>query len=255
MNNTSQTLGRAVSGLFRSLAQFASTLADSFDTVVDFATVRVFGLPFIVLGYRGTGKTTLIARLRKNLADLEGWDPNPTAAGGDPVPAFSAAVGADGAGMKLKPRRDVGGEYAMWEADWIALFRETKPRGIIFLIDHTNPYQHKDALNFVLQMLDEEAAVRRPLKAFLLLANKADLWPQEVTLDALLEEYRNEIRRLKSQSERLGYECLVRQSSLLTGEGIDEALVTFFDAVRPRPQQDEGEEAAPPARSNGRRRR
>ena len=253
MSTTAQTVGRVVSGLFRSLAQLARTLADSFDTVVDFAAVRVFGLPFIVLGYRGTGKPTLIARLRKNLAALEGWDPDPTAAGGDPVRAFSAAVGADGAGVKLKPRRDVGGEYAMWETDWIALFREAKPRGIIFLIDHTNPYQHKDALNFVLQMLDEEAAVRRPHKAFLLLVNKADLWQEEIALDALLEEYRNEIRRLKSQSERLGYECLVRQSSLLTGEGIDEALVAFFDAVRPRSQQEE--DAEPPARANGRQRR
>jgi hypothetical protein len=35
--------------------------------------------------------------------------------------------------IRLKPTRDVGGEYEMWETDWVELFRETKPRGIIFL--------------------------------------------------------------------------------------------------------------------------
>ncbi len=235
MTQTVRTVGQAVGGVFRALSRAARALADSLDTVVDFAYVKVFGLPFIVLGYRGTGKTTLLARLRRQIDDVESFDPDPTAAGGDPVAPFGAAVGAEGETMRVKPRRDVGGEYAMWEADWLELFREAKPRGIIFLIDHTHTFQHKDALNFVLQMLDEEAQGRPPLKSFLLLVNKSDLWAGEQTMDAILDDYRNELRRLKSQSERLGYTYAIHDSSLLTGDGVDPALAQFFDSVRPRP--------------------
>lgn len=237
MSTTGQNVGRAISGIFKTLSNITRGLANALDTAVDFAYVKVFGLPFIVLGYRGTGKTTLLAHLRDQIDDIEEFDPDPTAAGGDPVPTFNAPVGANGSGVKVKPRRDVGGEYSMWETDWLSLYREAKPRGIIYLIDHTNVYQHKDGLNYVLQMLDDEQD-RKPLKVFLLLVNKADLWGSERTEDEILDDYRNEIRRLKSQSERLGYQYMIRSSSALTGEGLDEALVAFFDAVRPRSQQD-----------------
>lgn len=240
MSTTAHNVGRAVSGIFKALSQITRGLADALDTAVDFAYVRVFGVPFIVLGYRGTGKTTLLARLRDRIEDIEDFDPEPTAAGGDPLPTFTAPVGANGGGIKVKPRRDVGGEYSMWDTDWLTLYREARPRGIIYLIDHTNVYQHKDGLNYVLQMLDEERE-RRPLKIFMLLVNKSDLWAEETTLEELLDDYRNELRRLKSQSERLGYRYLIRSSSALTGEGLDAALVDFFDAVRPRSQRDGGD--------------
>lgn len=235
---TAQSVGRAISGFFKALSQITRGLANALDTAVDFAYVKVFGLPFIVLGYRGTGKTTLLARLRDQIKDVEEFDPDPTAAGGDPVPSFRAPVGANGSGVKVKPRRDVGGEYSMWDTDWLSLYREAKPRGIIYLIDHTNVYQHKDGLNYVLQMLDEEQG-RQPLKVLLLLVNKYDIWADQMSLDDILDDYRNELRRLKSQSERLGYTYMIRTSSALTGEGLDRAMMDFFDEVRPRSQQDQ----------------
>jgi len=240
MGTTAQNVGRAVSGVFKTLSQITRGLANALDTAVDFAYVRVFGLPFIVLGYRGTGKTTLLARLRDQIADIEEFDPDPTAAGGDPVPAFRAPVGANGGSVRVKPRRDVGGEYSMWETDWLTLYREAKPRGIIYLIDHTNVFQHKDGLNYVLQMLDEERA-QKPIKVFLLLVNKSDLWQDEMTMDEILEDYRNEVRRLKSQAERLRYDYMIRESSALTGDSLNTALTDFFDAVRPRSQQKRAE--------------
>jgi hypothetical protein len=249
VSTATRNVGQAIAGIFRGVAKVARGIADSLDTVVDFAYVRVFGLPFIVLGYRGAGKTTLLAHLRDRIDDFDGWDPDPTAAGGDPLGAFGAPVGSDGGKMRVKPRRDVGGEYAMWETDWRDLYREARPRGIIFMIDHTQPYQHKDALNYVLQLLDEEG--QRPLKVFLLLVNKSDLWAEETTLDTLLDDYRNELRRLKSQSERLGYEYMIRQTSLLTGEGVDDAMAAFFDKVRPRAQMEEVDDN--PIPHNGKR--
>ncbi len=210
-----------------------SSVHEGVNSVVDFAYVRVLGLPFIVLGYRQAGKTTLIEWLKHDTSYLDEFDPDPTAAGGDPVTVFTSQIGDEN--MRLKPRRDVGGEYAMWETDWVDLFQQAKPRGIIFMVDHTNTFQHKDALNFVLQMIDEEHEARQNLKFFLLLANKSDLWGAETTLGDIVEEFRNETRRLKSQSERLDYTYLVASTSLKTGAGISDSMATFFNAIRPRP--------------------
>ncbi len=212
-----------------------SSVSGSANALVDFAYVRVLGLPFIVLGYRQSGKTTLLEWLRRDTAYLADFDPEPTAAGGDPVPVFGSNIGSQH--MRLKPGRDVGGEYAMWETDWLDLFRHARPRGIVFMMDHTNPPQHKDALNFVLQMIDEEPAAAKNLKMFLLVINKADLWGSEKTLGDLLDEYRNETRRLKSQSERLGYAYMIAATSLVTGAGVSEAMTRFFNAIRPKPKK------------------
>jgi len=239
MASTTRTIGNVLGGIFRAISSFTRGVADAFDTVVDFAAVRVFGLPFIVLGYRQTGKTTLLEWLRSDLLPDEDFQPDPTAAGGDPVPAFMADIAPNGSGMKLKPKRDVGGEYSMWETDWVDLFQQSKPRGIVFMIDHTNPYQHKDAFNFVLQMLDDEESTRRHLHYFLLLINKSDLWEDEdLDFEAILDLYRNEVRRLKSQAARLGYEYHIASSSLVEGPGPRETLTDFFDAIRPKPVGD-----------------
>ena len=85
MSTTQSTLSRVVSGFLKSIARLTRSISDSLDSVVDFAYARVFGLPFIVLGYRQTGKTTLLERLQNDLTLLEAFAPEPTAAGGDPV--------------------------------------------------------------------------------------------------------------------------------------------------------------------------
>jgi GTPase SAR1 family protein len=236
MGTSAPSLGKVISNILKAVANFTRAVGDSLDTVVDFAYVKVFGLPFIVLGYRQTGKTTLIEWLRQDLERLEEFNPEPTAAGGESVAPFTTRIGPDGTGLRVKARRDVGGEYAMWDTDWVDLFQQTRPRGIIFLIDHTNVYQHKDALNFVLQMLDDEESARRHVKTFMLLVNKMDLWEDETSEVDILDRFRNEVRRLKSQSERLGYRYTIHSTSLLNGAGVEEAMAEFFNVIRPRPQ-------------------
>lgn len=226
------TLGSFLTGVLKSLARLTRSISDSLDRVIDFAYVKVLGLPFVVLGYRQTGKTTLLEWLRHDTGYLDDFEPEPTAAGGEAVAPFTVNMG-DG-GMRLRPKRDVGGEYSMWETDWVDLFRQTRPRGIIYLIDHTNTYQHKDALNFVLQLIDDEEIARKDLKTFLLLVNKQDLWGKDKSLDMILDDFRNETRRLKSQSERLGYRYIIYPTSLVSGEGINQAMRAFFNAIRPR---------------------
>jgi translation elongation factor EF-1alpha len=125
----------------------------------------------------------------------------------------------------------------MWETDWVELLRETKPRGIIFMMDHNHPYHHKDALNFVMQLIEEEAVATQNLQHIMVMVNKSDLWADDMTLDELLDDYRNEVRRLKSQAERVGYTYTIMPTSLMTGENIEAALSTFFNAIRPRAER------------------
>jgi hypothetical protein len=213
---------------------FIDNLSRNADRVYDFVYVKVFGLPFIVLGARQTGKTTLIEWLRRNVQVLGTFEPAPTAPGGDAVGTFSSQIGSEH--IRLKPTRDVGGEYEMWETDWLELFRETRPRGIIFMIDHTDLLNHKDALNFVMNMIEEEMDAKRNLKAFLLLVNKSDLWQSQTSLDKLMLNYGNEVKRLRNQAERLGYKTWIQSTSVTTGIGVDDAMRTFFNAIRPSPK-------------------
>jgi hypothetical protein len=220
-------------GLVRGIVNLIpEPVTDSFNSVVDFAYVRFLGLPFIVLGYRQTGKTTLLEWLRTNYKPRKSFEPEPTAAGGNSVRTFTARAGDER--MRVKARRDVGGEYSMWETDWVDLLRDAKPRGIIFMIDGDNPIAHKDALNFTLQMMEEEVVSIKNLKTFMVLVNKSDLWSEERTLEEVLDDYRNETRRLNHQAQRLGFEVLLHSTSLKSGEGVREAVEEFFKRVRPR---------------------
>ena len=233
MTNLIDQLFSAVVGTV-SNSKVLNSLSHSADRIYDFVYVKVFGLPFIVLGARQTGKTTLLEWLRQNVASLEGFQPAPTAPGGDAVSTFSSYIGDEM--IRLKPTRDVGGEYEMWETDWVELFRETKPRGIIFLLDHTDVLKHKDALNFLMNMIEEEGAAKHNLKALMLLVNKSDLWLSETTLDKIMANYANEIKRMHNQAERLGYQATIYSSSVTTGVGVRDAMRTFFNGIRPQPR-------------------
>lgn len=215
-------------------SDFLNGLNRSVDRLYDFVYVRVLGLPFIVLGARQTGKTTLIEWLRRNVTSLGDFDPAPTAPGGDAVGTFNATIGNEN--FRLRPTRDVGGEAEMWETDWVELFHETQPRGLIFMIDHSDVLQHKDALNFVLNMIEENADARRNLRSFLLLVNKADLWQADMTLDKLMLQYSNEVKRMRNQADRLGYRAMIQSCSVTEGVGVTDAMRTFVNLLRPEPR-------------------
>lgn len=217
------------------ISNFTRTIAQTVDGIQDFFLVRVSGLPFVVLGARQVGKTTLIEWLKHNMESVDGFDPEPTAAGGEVVPDFTARL--DESTMKLKPNRDVGGEAAMWETDWVELFRQAQPRGIIFMIDHTEPYMQKDALNFVMQMIEDEPHAARDLKAFFILVNKADLWEGETTLADIEAQFRNEKKRLANLAERVGFKWAMASGSVITGRGVRPFLKQFFNTIRPSPQR------------------
>jgi len=218
-----------------SISGVTKAVNDGISILEDFFYVRIDGLPFIVLGSRQVGKTTLIEWLKHNMKDISDFEPDPTAAGGVAVPDFTSKV-SNGQHMKLKPGRDVGGEYAMWETDWVELFREAQPRGIIFLIDHTDVHLQKDALNFVMQMIDDEPDAAKNLKAFFIVVNKSDLWSDEQSMEDIMANYRNEQKRMRAQAERTGYKYAITFGSLMTGKHIKSTIKEFFNAIRPKAQ-------------------
>ena len=231
MTNILDTLITVIIGTVTTVAK---TVTDGVSIVQDFFYIKISGLSFIVLGARQTGKTTLIEWLRGNITSIEDFAPDPTAAGGEAIPDFNSLV--DDTYMKVKPNRDVGGEYAMWETDWTELFRTARPMGILFMMDHTDVHLQKDALNFVMQMIEDEPAAARHLKAFYILVNKSDLWGDEMTLDEIMHHYRNEQKRLKALAGRIGFKWGIHEGSLMTGKGLAHMLKQFFNILRPRSQ-------------------
>lgn len=213
----------------------ARSFSNTIEGIQDFFLVRVSGLSFVVFGSRQVGKTTLIEWLRRNMHSIEGFEPEPTPAGGNLVQDFGANL--DGTALKLKPSRDVGGEYGMWETDWIELFRESQPRGIIFMIDHTDSAAQKDALNFVLQMIDDEAHAAQNLQAFFVLINKSDVWEDTMTTEEIELRYRNEKRRLATLADRKGFKWAMASGSLSTGYGVRAFMKQFFNTIRPQRQR------------------
>lgn len=232
MTNILETVFNVIYG---TLTGVSRALTSTIEGVQDFFLVRISGLSFVVLGSRQVGKTTLIEWLRANMETLEEFEPEPTTAGGEVVPQFNAKI--DGEAMRLKPTRDVGGEFAMWETDWVELFREAKPRGIIFMLDHTEAYVQKDALNFVMQMIEDEREAASELRAFFILVNKADVWEGETTLEQLESAYRNEKRRLATLAEREGFKWAMASGSLMTGRGVRPFMKQFFNTIRPARQR------------------
>ncbi len=223
-----------VVGVISTLSKVPGVVGTNLSKLNDFIYVRYFGLPFIVLGARQTGKTTLIQWLRDGVEELDAFEPEPTAGGGDSVPRFNTRVADET--VRLNLERDVGGEYIMWDTDWVELFRETQPAGIIVMLDHLDPTLHKDAMNFVLQMIDEEDKAKKKLRAMLVLVNKYDLWADQTNMESVMENYRNEMRRAKLLANRHGMWFEIHSCSLLEGVGIDEAMRGFLNQIRPKPK-------------------
>jgi hypothetical protein len=224
-----------VVGVVDTVAKIPGAIIEGYSNLRDFIYVRYYGLSFIVLGSRQTGKTTLIKWLSDGANGLEGFDPSPTAGGGDVVPKFNSQVGDETVRVKLD--RDVGGEYAMWETDWVELFKQAQPSGIIFMMDHVDTRSHKEALNFVLQMVDEDEHAKKKLKAFLILINKSDLWGEDTTLEAMLKSYNNEMRRAKLMFARMGIWYEVHGCSVIQGRGVVGPMQGFINAIRPKPRK------------------
>ena len=81
------------------------------------------------------------------------------------------------------------------------------------------------------------AAAAKSLKAFYILVNKSDLWGDETTLDDIMQHYKNEQKRLKSQAERMHYKWEIAEGSITNNRGVTEFMKKFINTLRPAPEK------------------
>jgi hypothetical protein len=83
------------------------------------------------------------------------------------------------------------------------------------------------------------------LKAFYILVNKSDVWGETSTMEDMLKFYKNEQKRLRAQSQRMGYRWVIAEGSLLTGDGVGDFIRKFFNTIRPKPRKPKSQPAVP----------
>lgn len=210
---------------------------------------RAFPLEFAIFGYAGTGKTTLLNRMQSGVPT----SPDPTAQMNE-IDQFELHVVGRGP-LKIQHIYDLPGRPSeagdlsthgdCWP-DWDKVFVGQMPRGIIFLVDHTNREKSKQALRYVINMIeqaDEPASMnplrrlfghsrqraRHNLRVFLLLVNKLDLWEtQGITSDEILNGYEREIRQVISIMKRNRGRFYRDEISALRGTNFERVVQNFM---------------------------
>lgn len=181
-------------------------------------------LQFVVLGFRGCGKTTLLMRLSNNISDSY-VSPGATI-GKDAIDFDYVAVGGTRISNQQFP--DYGGDPKYWDF-WKTGLIQDKPRGLIFMVDHEHPEKHIEALDYIIKILRDNPSVKAELKKFMLLINKRDLWERDPSLNyqTLLDIYRTKLDEINE----LGIALNHRGVSALEGDRVEEAMRDFFKTL------------------------
>jgi hypothetical protein len=145
--------------------------------------------------------------------------------------------------VTIKRLFDVGGDKAAWD-DWAIAFVNSRPRGIIFMVDHQRPDEHREALRHVIKLInpqdesgkgiralfgrDPYTRARKNLKAFLLLVNKCDLWERTTTLDEILSNYESEMRIIEQFMLAQGGQFYAQACSAKYGIHFEEVMLDFI---------------------------
>lgn len=209
---------------------------------LDWYKRRVSGLSFAVFGYRAAGKTTLIRRMRGLPVVANASAPTGSL---EQVPEFDFVI-IGGREVTIKRMFDPPGEEKSWP-DWRKVLHESKPKGIIFVIDHERPEDHRKALRHVLNIIkpqDERPkksvallGKRAPpndskdVRSFLLLVNKCDIWEHDTTLGAILAPYENEIREIEELILNSGGRFFARACSAKYGTHFEEVMPDFVIGI------------------------
>ncbi|MBI3241314.1 MAG: hypothetical protein HYZ49_03365 [Chloroflexi bacterium] len=214
-------------------------LADSPKEIIDWYKRKLKGITFAVFGYRGTGKTTLLRRMQ-GITIHEEVEPT---FGRQQVSDFDFEI-YGGKEVTVKKTFDPSGEKGSWPL-WRQIFLDVKPQGIIFVIDHERPDDHRIALRRILNII-RPSNPRRPslfkanpyvaasnnLKAFLLLVNKSDMWesqsPGGTKLQDVLKLYSAEILEIEKFMLDKGGQFYAERCSAKYGNHFDEAIPNFL---------------------------
>lgn len=199
------------------------------------------GIPFMILGARGVGKTSLFELIRNGITSLpEDSNIMPTQMGGRSLMTAKIEVGKS---INMKPTLDLGGDNSIIENEWEKSIKEIKPMGVIFMLDYDpNESQeeqvsrHKFALNFATDVLLNNPENRKHLRTFHLLVNKHDIWgvnrkPESLGLDGILNLYRENTYKIRQTSELHQIQYKEDSISIRKGTNTGVAIKEFFDSV------------------------
>jgi len=192
---------------------------------------------FAVLGNRSCGKTTLIKRVIGRAPDIrEGATSREEYIGKFKLPLQYISV--VGHSVSVKRLYDFGGDPDRDWPLWDAAFTRDQPDGIIFMVDHENLDQHREAFEFFLDFLEKKdtqwllfkgrhVAARERLKVVLFLINKEDELRKTYSFEDIYGYFADLLRRLDSlKIPTTSYAC-----SALEGTNVNEALADFFGRI------------------------
>lgn len=205
---------------------------------LDWYKRRVKGLSFAVFGFRASGKTTLIRRMKG--LPVVGTNPASTGALDAPEEFDFFTIGEKG--ITIKRMFDPPGEESLWQT-WRKVLEDSKPTGIIFVVDHERPEDHKRALRHLLTIMKpQENGKRRlfqflrkgqgrashiDLRSFLLLVNKCDLWDKRTNLDDILRPFTDVVGEIEEVVSRSGGRFFARACSAKYGTHFEEVMPDF----------------------------
>jgi len=220
------------------------TARKGLELIADYIDKKIIGVTFCVFGARAVGKTELIRAVRGDNVLLNPGQ-GPTQPGGTRIGSFDPGIlGRDA--HRARKVFDVSGERTAWERDWCDIYTRVCPRGILFVADHGRVEEHRQALGFLIDMLQTNdpfrlfrrrrpyPRARRRLRALFLVFNKCDIWQGTTCRDDLLAPFAPEIQRIERlihrQLPRVQY--YVRSCSAKYGDGVREMWKDFVEVMK-----------------------
>ena len=202
-------------------------------------------LGIAVFGWERSGKTALVRYLQSEAID-------------EHVPTIGVA--REDFVIRAPHPQSPTRSATVWDVGGISepLFYETleehSPDGVIFVVHHENRKDHKQAWDCFCEFIRRRGwgaapsrVARKQLAAVLVLANMKDIWsrkhvvwrPEYVDRKKPNPHYMRrgkmkrllEVDRRTEQLAKLGIQVLYRECSVKKGDGVDDAMVRFLEAI------------------------
>jgi hypothetical protein len=178
-----------------------------------------------VLGHRGSGKTTFLKQLEER---------GHAVSGGETIGTIPRDLTEKASRIRFDTV-DISGREEEW-TEWAGKITSRLPAGLVFLIDHMRPIgEHEAALRFLIGVLNKDDDVKKRCKAFMLFANKRDLWQDQSDSDSFAAIWMVRFMPLLSRVEELGIKTLIGSGSAqryeLAPDEFDDLIGKFVDLV------------------------
>ncbi len=192
-------------------------------------------LNLVMGGWKNTGKSSLIRFLR-----------------GQSIETTAASTGAEefefetfGKTFFIKKKAQLIDRPGEMDKLFEKIIAKAQPHGIIFMVDHENIENHRLGLERFATFINTKGLFRRKnrragyrLSSVLILVNKMDLWQHQFLSNGVmnpnylnLSELEGKLRNGMQILQNNGIKVLIHKCSLLTGNNVDGAVVSFLMSI------------------------